>query len=182
MNEPRVLETESPGHYLPLDRRSAGRFVDDWESVVRRQLRRLRAEEDEVLYRVFDRALGALPEFRGDSRISTWLYRITYREGLRYLERQKRLEYREVPIEAAEGMAGSDRDDPERLLERRESAASVERALGLLDPRDRELLALRFLEDLKLAEVADRLEMPLGTVKTRIHRVLTRLRQELNDE
>ena len=58
--------------------------------------------------------------------------------------------------------------------------AAVARALDLLDPRDRELLALRYLEDLKLQELADRLDMPLGTVKVRIHRALKLLRRELD--
>ena len=62
-------------------------------------------------------------------------------------------------------MEGCGEDNPERLLERRESAETVKRALALLGTRDRELLALRFLEDLKLTEVADRLDLPLGTVK-----------------
>jgi RNA polymerase sigma factor (sigma-70 family) len=180
--EQRNPDKERPEHYLPLDRRSAARFLSDWEAVTRGQLRRLRAEEDEVLYRVFDRALGGLPNFRGESRISTWLYRITYREALRHLERRGRLAAREAPIEAALRVEGSGEDNPERLLERRESAETVKRALALLDTRDRELLALRFLEDLKLTEVADRLDLPLGTVKTGVHRALKRLRQELDHE
>jgi RNA polymerase sigma-70 factor (ECF subfamily) len=172
---------ELAAHYLPLDRQRAARFLDDWEPTVRAQLRRLRAEEDAVLYRVFDRAMGALPSFRGESRLSTWLYRITYREALRHLEKQNRLADREAPLEAAESLPAAADADPERLLARRESAAQVARALALLDPRDREILALRYLEDLKLNEVADRLEMPLGSVKTRIHRALHRLRRELDD-
>jgi RNA polymerase sigma-70 factor (ECF subfamily) len=101
-------------HYLPLDRQRAARFLDDWEPTVRAQLRRLRAEEDAVLYRVFDRALGALPSFRGESRLSTWLYRITYREALRHLGKQKRLASREAPLEAAETLPAAADADPER--------------------------------------------------------------------
>lgn len=181
MSEGQLEARELAAHYLPLDRQRAARFLDDWEPTVRAQLRRMRAEEDAVLYRVFDRALGALPRFRGESRLSTWLYRITYREALRHLERQRRLAGREAPLEAAAGLPAAVEDDPERLLARRESAAQVAEALALLDPRDREILALRYLEDLKLNEVADRLEMPLGSVKTRIHRALNRLRRELDE-
>ncbi|MCP5525166.1 MAG: sigma-70 family RNA polymerase sigma factor [Candidatus Krumholzibacteriia bacterium] len=180
MSDGQVEARELPGRYLPLDRRRAALFLDDWEATVRGQLRRLRAEEEAVLYRVFDRALGALPRFRGESRISTWLYRITYREALRHLERTKRLSLREAPLEAAAALPADDDLDPERMLEHRENGAAVARALDLLDPRDRELLALRYLEDLKLQELADRLDMPLGTVKVRIHRALKLLRRELD--
>ncbi len=68
------------------------------------------------------------------------------------------------------------------MLSRRENAETVARALALLEPRDRELIALRYMEDLKLREVADRLDLPLGTVKVRIHRALGRLRKEMDHE
>jgi len=182
VNDNRSHERERPERYLPLDRRRATLFLNDWEPTVRAWLRRLRAEEEPVLYHVFDRAMGALPRFRGESRLSTWLYRITYREALRHLEKGKRLASREAPIEAAATVAADESFDPGRLLERRESAETVAKALQLLDPRDRELIALRYLEDLKLQELADRLELPLGTVKVRIHRALAKLKRELDHE
>ena len=172
---------EQPESYLPLDRERAARFLEDWEGYVRAQLRRMRVEEDEVLYRVFDRALAALPRFRGESRLSTWLYRIAWREGLRQLEKQGRWKDREAPLEAA-ATRPSEQDDPERVLERLESAERVREALGRLDPRDREVLALRYLEELKLAEVAERLDIPLGTAKVRVHRALARMRKELDED
>jgi RNA polymerase sigma-70 factor, ECF subfamily len=182
VNEQRNDDRERPGRYLPVDRRRAALFVADWEPAVRAWLRRMRAEEESVLYLVFDRALAALPRFRGESRLSTRLYRICYREALRHLEREKRLTSREAPLEAASDAEADESFDPERLMARRENAETVARALALLEPRDRELIALRYMEDLKLREVADRLELPLGTVKVRIHRALGRLRKELDHE
>jgi len=167
--------------YLPLDRRRAASFLADWESYVGAVLRRMRVEEEEVLYRVFDRALGALPDFRGESRISTWLYRIAWREGLRHLEKAGRLGEREAPMEAAATHADPG-EDPQKVLERLESAARVREALGRLGPLDREVLALRYLEDLKLSELAERLDIPLGTAKVRVHRALARLRGELEED
>jgi len=167
--------------YLPLDRRRATRFLADLESYVGALLRRMRVEEEEVLYRVFDRALGALPDFRGESRISTWLYRITWREGVRHLEKAGRLGDREAPIEGAATHADPG-DDPEQILERLETSDRVHEALGRLGPRDREVLALRYLEELKLSELAERLDIPLGTAKVRVHRALARLKSELEDE
>ncbi len=182
MSEQRNDDRERHERYLPVDRRRAALFLADWEPSVRAWLRRMRAEEESVLYLVFDRALAALPRFRGESRLSTWLYRISYREALRHLERAKRQASREAPLEAAAAAEADESFDPEHLLSRRESAETVARALTLLEPRDRELIALRYLEDLKLREVADRLELPLGTVKVRIHRALGRLREEMDHE
>ncbi len=182
MNEHRNDDRERFGRYLPVDRRRAAMFVEDWEPAVRAWLRRMRAEEESVLYLVFDRALSALPRFRGESRLSTWLYRISYREALRHLERAQRIASREAPLEAAFDTEAGESFDPEQMLSRRENAETVARALALLESRDRELIALRYMEDLKLREVADRLDLPLGTVKVRIHRALGRLRKEMDHE
>jgi RNA polymerase sigma-70 factor (ECF subfamily) len=133
------------------------------------------ADEEDVLYRVFFRALDALPSFRSDSKISTWLYRITYREGLRHIQKQKSTTQKEVSINEA-----NDQPDPGEsaleVLERRETAERVQWALSKLPVRDRETLAMRYMEELKATEMALRLDIPLGTVKARIHRALARLK------
>jgi RNA polymerase sigma factor (sigma-70 family) len=162
--------------YLPLNAERAERFVNEWEEFVLSCVRRMRiADEEDVLYRIFFRALDALPRFRGDSKISTWLYRIAWREGLRHIQKQKSSAQKEIPI-----IELDDQPDPGEsvleVLERRETAACVQWALSELSVKDREILALRYLEELKITELALRLNMPLGTVKARIHRALARLR------
>jgi len=62
------------------------------------------------------------------------------------------------------------------VLERQETAEQVRWALSKLPAMDREILALRYLEELKTTELAQRLEIPTGTVKARIHRALARLK------
>jgi DNA-directed RNA polymerase specialized sigma24 family protein len=136
MIEPR----EQINRYLPLTPERAERFVEEWEGFVLSCIQRMRiTDTEDVLYRVFYRALNALPDFRGESRISTWLYRISWREGLRHIRKQERTADREAAM-------------------------------------DREILALRYLEELKTTELAQRLEIPTGTVKARIHRALARLK------
>ena len=169
-------QREQIERYLPLNAERAEYFVHEWEGFVLSCIRRMRiADEEDVLYRVFFRALDALPSFRGDSKISTWLYRITYREGLRHIEKQKSSAQREVTISEAD-----DQPDPGEsaleVLERRETAERVQWALSKLPMKDREILALRYLEELKTNEMALQLNMPLGTIKARINRALARLR------
>lgn len=172
MNEQR----EQIEQYLPLNAERAQHFVNEWEGFVLSCLRRMRiADEEDVIYRVFFRALDALPSFRSDSKISTWLYRITYREGLRHIEKQKSSAQKEVPISEV-----NDQPDPGEsaleVLERRETAERVQWALSKLPVLDRETLAMRYMEELKTTEMALRLDVPLGTVKARIHRALARLK------
>jgi RNA polymerase sigma-70 factor, ECF subfamily len=170
--------------YLPLNPERVALFINEWEGFVLSCLRRMRiADDEEVLSLVIFRALNALPNFRNDSKISTWLYRITLRESLRHIQKQKRLAQKEVPL-----IEGEDFPDPGesalKVLERRETAEKVQIALSKLTLNDRETLALRYLEDLDIAEVARRLDIPIGTVKARIHRALARLEKmlEINHE
>ena len=171
-----IEQREQIERYLPLNAERAEHFVNEWEGFVLSCVRRMQiADEEDVLYRVFFRALDALPSFRRESKISTWLYRITYREGLRHIEKQKSSAQKEVPI-----MEADDQVDPGEsaleVLERREKAERVQWALSKLSIKDREILALRYLEELKTTELASRLNIPLGTVKARIHRALARLK------
>jgi RNA polymerase sigma factor (sigma-70 family) len=167
---------EDIGRYLPLNRERAALFLNDWEGFVTACLRRMRVDElEDSLFRVFQRALNALPGFRGDSKISTWLYRIAWREGIRSLEVSGRIQKRETFLEDVSLEPGAD-ENAEQILLKTEAAERVRRALEKLGPIDREILALRYMEDLKLTEIAERLDVPLGTAKVRVHRALARIK------
>lgn len=171
-----VDEREQLERYLPLNAEQAECFVNEWEGFVLSCLRRMRiADEEDVLYRVFYRALDALPNFRGDSKISTWLYRIAWREGLRHIQKRKSIAEKEAPIIETDDPPDAG-DSALVVLERWETAEHVQEALSKLPVKDREILALRYVEELKTAELAERLDIPVGTVKARIHRALARLK------
>jgi RNA polymerase sigma-70 factor (ECF subfamily) len=180
--EPDTLTTEPREQierFLPLSPERAERFVKEWEGFVLSCIRRMRiVDEEDVLYRIFYKALNALPDFRRDSKISTWLYKITWREGLRHIQKQKVSSQKEAPI-----LEADDQPDPGEsvleVLERRETADHVQWALSKLPVKYREVLALKYLEELQTAELADRLNIPVGTVKARIHRALAKLKELL---
>jgi len=181
-NHPEMIDArESTARYLPLDRRSASRFLDDWEPLVAGVLARMRVREAEaVMSRVFQKALRGLPEFRGESELSTWLYRIAWREGLRQVERERKQDNRETPLDVVVAFPDG-AEDQLRTLERQETASSVHDALARLRDRDREVLALRYLEELPFAQVAARMNVSESAAKVRCHRALTRLRIVLED-
>lgn len=139
-------------------------------------IHRMRIKDTEdILYRVFYRALNGLTDFRSDSKISTWLYKISWREGLRHIRKQNRTEQKEKA-----GLDVNDQPDPGEsvleVLERQETAEQVQLALSKLPVKDREILALKYLEELKTTEMAQRLDIPVGTAKARVHRALARLK------
>lgn len=169
-------QREQIERYLPINPEQAELFVNEWEGFVLSCIRRMHiADEQDVLYRIFYRALNALPNFRRDSKISTWLYRITWREGLRHIEKQKLSTQKDVPIIKANCQPEPGESALE-VLERWETAEHVQRALSKLPIKDREILALKYLEELNTSELAQRLNLPVGTVKARVHRALVRLK------
>ncbi len=171
-----IAPCEKINRYLPLTPKRADLFVEEWEEFVLSCIRRMRVgDAEDVLYRVFYRALNGLPDFRGDSKLSSWLYKIAWRESLRYIEKQNRTARIEAPAHE-ENEQPDPGDSIIDVLERKETAEQVQQALSKLGIKDREILALRYLEELTTTELAQSLDIPIGTVKARIHRALARLK------
>lgn len=133
----------------------------------------------------FLRAWRSLPSFQGDSSFSTWLYRLASNLCIDFLRREKRRksaaavslddeEENAPPLEVPDH-----RFTPESELERRELRAAVARGLSQLSDDHRQVLVLRELDGLSYAEIAARLELEEGTVKSRIARARLALRNIL---
>lgn len=124
----------------------------------------------------FARAFRAIRRFDLARPFYPWLHRILRNLCLNHLSRAFRL--REVPLVAAwdrsDGAEGAD-----SLLEREEACRQVWEGIRRLGPRDREILILREFQGLTYAEIAVVLEIPRGTVMSRLHQARLRLRQEL---
>jgi len=148
-----------------------------------------RQEAEDIAQEAFLRLHRALPGFRGDSRISTWLYRTISRLAVDHLRRE-RLKRRIFFFRSAD----ADPDDPDPLdrapaataspeaeLLQREAGGKLQRALDKLSPRQRAVFALRHFEGLPLKEIATVLGLEEGTVKAHLHRAVTLLRNELEE-
>jgi RNA polymerase sigma-70 factor (ECF subfamily) len=120
----------------------------------------------DVAQDVFVNALRALRSFRGDAQLGTWFHRVAVNASLDHLRRRKKVP---APLETA-----GDRPDPAVGPEDRAvasaRAAEVQRALGRLSIEHRAVLVLADLQQLDYSEVASALDIPVGTVKSRIHR------------
>lgn len=131
-----------------------------------------RAEAEDVTQEVFLSFHKALPGFRGDAKISTWLFRIAKNHCLnriKYLGR--RGGDRHVALEVADDPArGEGPEPPDRALERRRRDEQVQAAIATLPEEQRLVVVLRDIEGLDYEEIAEVLEQPLGTVKSRLHR------------
>ena len=127
-----------------------------------------------------DAALAAwrgLPRFRGDSRLSTWLYRLTTNAAIDCLRREKR--HRDTDdLEGVELPDGG--DTPQELAERSETQTAVRAALSTLSEEHRQVLLLRYMQELDYSEIAAALAVSEGTVKSRINRAKARLKEILS--
>ncbi len=138
-----------------------------------------RAEAEEAAQEVFLRVHRGLAEFRGDAKLSTWMYAITSRHCLSRLAAGAQ---RVVRASASDG-ALADLPSAERsaaeAVERRELEAALHRAIAELPEERRIVVVLRDLEELSYEEIAQALEVTLGTVRSRLHRARMELKEKL---
>lgn len=124
----------------------------------------------------FVRAYRALAQYDPGRPLAPWLYRIATNASLNHVERWHA---HEQPVAELPERAEPDELSPEALVMRREEIAEVVAAIQALTPRYRAALTLRHLHELSYQEVAEALELPLGTVKTHLHRARQALLAEL---
>jgi RNA polymerase sigma-70 factor, ECF subfamily len=133
----------------------------------------------DIAQETFIRAYRALPQFRGDSAFYTWLYRIAVNTAKKALVDKKRdpvvLESALVSTEDGEEPSRaenelSDGETPEAMLASKEIAATVNAAIDALSEDLRQAIVLREIEGLSYEEIADVMNCPIGTVRSRIFR------------
>ncbi len=138
-----------------------------------------RGEAEDLTQEVFVALYHHLPEFRGESKLSTWIYRITKNRALNRLKFLKRRQHglaHDIDDPAiARGVADPDTEggtlrDPVRGLSNKALSQVLEQHLRALPEEQRTLVVLRDLEDLSYEEIVEITGLPLGTVKSRLHR------------
>ena len=135
-------------------------------------------EAAEISQEAFLSAYRAIGTFRGDANFSTWLYRIALNHAA---TRRKSLNTRQQHSVAMENVepASDPHPGPAESMEKKEIRQRVQQALNRLDPEDATIILLRDLQDVPYDEVARTLEIPIGTVKSRLHRARQALRSQL---
>lgn len=132
-------------------------------------------EVQDVAQEAFIKAYRALPKFRGDSAFYTWLYRIAINTAKNYLvSRNRRPPATDIDVEDAEHFESAsslrDIENPENALYGEELKLVVERAIKALPEDLRTAVTLREFDGLSYEDIADVMECPVGTVRSRIFR------------
>lgn len=174
--------------------RSRGGDLDSFNQLVVRWERPIYAlayrvigrEEDarDVAQEAFLRAFRALGGFKGQAKFSSWLYRITLNLCRDWIRRERRAPVSQAPegldiIELAGEAEPS--ESIEDLVSRKELGRVVEKAMALLPEEQRTAIIMKEYHGLTFQEIADLLDCPLSTVKTRLYQGLTVLRKQLHD-
>ena len=156
-------------------------------------LRMVRHREDaaELTQQAMVKIIEHLPEFRGESAVSTWMTRIAINAALahqRQAGRRGRPVSLDAPAEAngeartslGAGLADAREPSPARGVELEEARTRIEAALGELEPDFRAVVVLRDVGEMDYAAIAEVLEVPVGTVKSRLFRARLALREHLS--
>jgi len=156
-------------------------------SLVLRMVRDRQLAED-LAQETFIKALNAIGSYRPEFKFSSWIFKIANNAAIDHLRRREidTLSIDGAPhattaedIEATALQVGDKGETPLAELEARELGTAIERAIGRLRPEYRSCIMLRHVEGLAYEEIAQLLELPLGTVKTYIHRARHELRDML---
>lgn len=149
------------------------------------RLVRDQAEAEDVVQEAFIKAYRALPQFRGDSAFYTWLYRIGINTAKNYLVTQGRRAptSTDADVEEAETFDDGERlrdvNTPESMLATKQIAQTVNLAMEALPEELRMAISLREIEGLSYDEIADVMECPIGTVRSRIFRAREAIAEKL---
>ena len=146
-----------------------------------------RSEAEDVAQDVFLTLYRSASEFRGESAFSTWLLRIAKNQSLnriKYLDRRGRSGRRSLDELTDERLAKAERTGeektPHELVEGGQTAAIVQAAIAELEPEHRAVVVLRDVDDLSYEDISGITGLPIGTVKSRIHRGRSALAERLS--
>jgi RNA polymerase sigma-70 factor (ECF subfamily) len=135
---------------------------------------------DDTVQEVFIRFHAALPTFRRQASVKTYLTRIAINRSLDVLRSRKRRFF--VPWESETVPdRQSDDPDPERQAIQSDERRQLRAAINSLSSRHRAVVVLRLIDGLSTSETAEVLDVPYGTVLSRLKRALTNLKEELGD-
>ena len=137
------------------------------------------SDAEDVVQDAFVLALTKLGSFKGNSQFYTWLYRIAHNVAISRLRRRKPT----VSLEATESASRFDLPDegpaPGDRMVREESAGELKMALGKLSEEHRRILILREMDELDYEAISGILDLPIGTVRSRLHRARSQLKEAL---
>ena len=183
LNTAGLREAQSQENHFP----SFADVFDEYQRPIYNYLLRMtqnQAEAEDLTQETFIRVYRGLPAFRGEASLSTWIYRIATNTSLDHFRRRATRQAKATlsleETKPDENWADETLPLPEQLVARSEMSACVQAFIRRLAPDYRAVLVLKDLQGLKNREIAEVLGCSLATVKIRLHRARTKLREALS--
>jgi len=163
-----ILEGNTQGFSILVDR-----YKDLVFTLALRMLKQ-REEAEEVSQDVFIKVFRSLTKFKGDSKLSTWIYKIAYNSCLDALKKTKR-KYQEISIDKFEGYEIESIDNAFEMLVKEEREETIKWCIQQLSGEDSSILTLFYFEELSLDEISKIIGLKPNNVKVKLHRARKRL-------
>lgn len=175
------------------DERAFREMVERYQNQVFNLLFRMigtREEAEDLAQEVFVTVFKSIDQFRGESKFSTWLYRVAVnhcKNRIKYLSRRHERDTsdfdeaaeREAVAQGGSPIGAGHIEGPDRALEGAELERTVQTAIAALDEDHRVVVVLRDIEELSYEEICEITGLPEGTVKSRLHRARLALKEKL---
>lgn len=161
------------------DRKAFAEFLDAYGTRVHRLVRRYvlnPTDAEDVTQEIFCDLYRSMGQFRGDAALGTWVYRIAVNHCLRHCQRSRS---HSVPLDEQEIEAEDWRADPQQAAVKGELSDQLQTALDGLSPQHADVVVLCELHGFTYRECAKVLDIPVGTVKSRLSNAIRRLRISL---
>ncbi|MFJ7310839.1 RNA polymerase sigma factor SigW [Peribacillus frigoritolerans] len=182
-----ALIKERINQVLKGDHNAFGEIVEIYKDKVFQICFRMlgnRQEAEDLAQEAFVRAYVNIRSFNITMKFSTWLYRIATNLCIDRLRKKKPDYYLDAEVAGTEGLnmysqIASDMAKPEVEVESLELQETIQVEIMKLPDKYRSVIVLKYIEELSLKEISEILDLPVGTVKTRIHRGREALRKQL---
>ncbi len=182
-----ALIKERINQVLKGDHNAFGEIVEIYKDKVFQICFRMlgnRQEAEDLAQEAFVRAYVNIRSFNITMKFSTWLYRIATNLCIDRLRKKKPDYYLDAEVAGTEGLnmysqIASDLAKPEEEVESLELQETIQVEIMKLPEKYRSVIVLKYIEELSLKEISEILDLPVGTVKTRIHRGREALRKQL---
>ncbi len=163
----------------PSKKREAfGKLVEHYSQTVYWQIRRIvisHDDADDVLQNTFIKAWRNIGTFRGDSKISTWLYKIAFNESLTYINNRRQT----IPIDTeAENLSEELMSDP--YFDGDQAQALLQEAISALPDKQRLVFTLKYFQEMKYEEISEMLGTSVGALKATYHHAVKKVEHFLS--